>query len=41
MTANGQVLAISPADQLRERLDDPQVAASLNGLLDHADLLAI
>ncbi|MCV7230840.1 DUF1641 domain-containing protein [Mycolicibacterium komossense] len=41
MTANGQVLAISAADQLRERLDDPQVAASLNSLLDHADLLAI
>ncbi|GAA1509721.1 DUF1641 domain-containing protein [Nocardioides humi] len=26
---------------LRERLDDPQVAAALNNLLDHADLLAI
>ncbi|OBA90713.1 hypothetical protein A5633_04835 [Mycolicibacterium elephantis] len=41
MTANGQVIAISPADALRQRLDDPAVAASLNDLLDHADLLAI
>lgn len=41
MTANGQMLAISPADALRDRLDDPQVAQSLNNLLDHADLLAI
>ncbi|MCV7031941.1 DUF1641 domain-containing protein [Mycobacterium sherrisii] len=40
MSANGHV-AISPADQLRDRLDDPAVAASLNDLLDHADLLAI
>ncbi|MBW0116772.1 DUF1641 domain-containing protein [Pseudonocardia sp. KRD-169] len=31
----------SPADDLRARLDEPQVAASLNSLLDHADLLAI
>ncbi len=41
MTANGQAVALSPADSLRERLDDPEVAASLNNLLDHADLLAI
>ncbi|MBX9638194.1 MAG: DUF1641 domain-containing protein [Mycobacterium pseudokansasii] len=41
MTANGQVMAISPADALRDRLDDPQIASSLNSLLDHADLLAI
>ncbi|SBS77841.1 conserved hypothetical protein [uncultured Mycobacterium sp.] len=41
MTANGQVMAISPADALRDRLDDPRVAESLNDLLDHADLLAI
>lgn len=41
MTANGQVLEISPADALRDRLDDPRVAESLNNLLDHADLLAI
>lgn len=41
MSANGQVVAMSPADQLRDRLDDPAVAASLNNLLDHADLLAI
>lgn len=41
MSANGQLVALSPADQLRERLDDPAVAESLNNLLDHADLLAI
>lgn len=41
MTANGQVIAVSPADTLRDRLDDPEVARSLNSLLDHADLLAI
>ncbi|MGB3483739.1 MAG: DUF1641 domain-containing protein [Mycobacterium sp.] len=41
MVANGHVVEISPADRLRERLDDPEVAASLNSLLDHADLLAI
>ncbi len=28
-------------DTLMERLDDPQVAAALTNLLDHADLLAI
>lgn len=41
MSANGQVVTLSPYDQLRERLDDPTVAAALNSLLDHADLLAI
>lgn len=41
MTPNGQVLAPSAADELRARLDDPQVAESLNTLLDHADLLAV
>lgn len=41
MPANAQVVTLSPADQLRDRLDDPAVAASLNNLLDHADLLAI
>ncbi|WP_179475077.1 DUF1641 domain-containing protein [Mycolicibacterium vinylchloridicum] len=41
MTANGQAIAISPADQIRDRLDDPTVAAALNTLLDHADLLAV
>ncbi len=41
MTANGQAVAVSPADQIRDRLDDPTVAASLNALLDHADLLAV
>ncbi len=41
MTANGQVLYVSPADQVRAKLDDPRVAAALNDLLEHADLLAI
>ncbi|BBY65976.1 DUF1641 domain-containing protein [Mycolicibacterium helvum] len=41
MTANGQAVAVSPADQIRDKLDDPKVAASLNNLLDHADLLAV
>lgn len=41
MVANGQLVALAPADQLRDRLEDPAVAASLNSLLDHADLLAI
>ncbi len=31
----------SPAAALAERLADPRVAASLNTLLDHADLLAV
>lgn len=37
----GQAPVVSPVDQLRDRLDDPTVAASLNSLLDHADLIAI
>jgi hypothetical protein len=41
MTANGQAIAVSPADQIRDRLDDPTVAAALNTLLDHAELLAV
>ncbi len=41
MTGNGQAVAVSPADQIRDRLDDPTVAASLNSLLDHAELLAV
>lgn len=41
MSANGQAVAPSPADELKDRLDDPAVAAALNSLLDHADLLAI
>ena len=42
MVANGQVTdQMSPADAVRDRLDDPRVAAALNDLLDHADLLAI
>jgi hypothetical protein len=41
MTANGQVLEMTPADRVRAKLDDPRVAQSLNDLLEHADLLAI
>ncbi|PND57913.1 hypothetical protein CRM90_10660 [Mycobacterium sp. ENV421] len=41
MTANGQTVATSPGDQIRERLDDPAVAEALNTLLDHAELLAV
>ena len=29
MTANGQAVAVTPADTVRDRLDDPQVAASV------------
>jgi hypothetical protein len=39
VVANAQV-ARSPVDGLRARLDDPQVAAALDDLLRHADLLA-
>ena len=41
MTANGQAVAVTPADSVRDRLDDPEVAAALNTLLDHADVLAV
>ncbi|MCX2930397.1 DUF1641 domain-containing protein [Mycobacterium sp. CVI_P3] len=41
MTANGQTVAATPLDTVRDRLDDPQVAAALNTLLDHADVLAV
>jgi hypothetical protein len=41
MTANGQAVAVTPADTVRDRLDDPRVAAALNTLLDHADVLAV
>jgi len=41
MTANGQAVAVSPSDSIRERLDDPKVAEALNTLLDHAELLAV
>jgi hypothetical protein len=39
VVANAQVVR-SPVDGLRARLDDPQVAAALDDLLRHADLLA-
>jgi carbon monoxide dehydrogenase subunit G len=41
MTANGHVATVAPSDAIKARLDDPQVAASLDTLLQHADLLAI
>ncbi|CAN5760298.1 DUF1641 domain-containing protein [soil metagenome] len=41
MTANGQVVELSPSDRLRARLDDPVVASSLDTLLQHADLVAV
>ncbi len=41
MTVNGQVAVRSPADGLLERLDDPEIAAALGAILDHADLLAL
>ncbi len=40
MSANGQVATVTPADDLRARFDDPAVAAALNNVLDHAELLA-
>ena len=49
MTANGSLIAASEPDELQAptpgaeliaRLDDPQVAASLSLILDHADLVA-
>lgn len=41
MTAEATVHQQASLDTLMERLDDPQVAAALTNLLDHADLLAI
>lgn len=41
MTGDVAVQPPTSIDTLKERLDDPQVAAALNNLLDHADLLAI
>ena len=46
MASNGhsvvdELSELSPADILRQRLDDPQTAAALSSLLDHADLLAV
>ncbi|WP_183097947.1 DUF1641 domain-containing protein [Nocardioides pelophilus] len=41
MTAGLSVHQQASLDSLMERLDDPQVAAALINLLDHADLLAI
>lgn len=36
-----EVLSSTPTDRLKARLDDPGVAAALNTLLDHADVLAL
>jgi uncharacterized protein YjgD (DUF1641 family) len=36
-----ELLSSTPADRLKSRLDDPEVAAALNTLLDHADVLAL
>lgn len=41
MALNGQLVAPSPAEALKARLDEPQVSAALNTLLDHSDVLAI
>lgn len=38
---DGELLDDSPGDALAQRLKDPQIAASLSTILDHADLLAI
>jgi len=35
------LLSITPSETLRARLDDPQVAAALNIMLDNADTLAL
>jgi hypothetical protein len=35
------LLASTPSDTLKARLDDPQVAAALNTMLDNADTLAL
>jgi hypothetical protein len=40
-SAVGEMTELSPADAVRQRLDDPRVAEALNSLLDHADLLAV
>lgn len=41
MTPDGSLIASSPADALLSRLEEPQVAAAINDLLDHADVLAV
>jgi Protein of unknown function (DUF1641) len=41
MTTNGRVAELSPSDRIRQKLDDPRVAASVDDLLEHADLLAV
>jgi len=35
------LMSTTPAEALRARLDDPQVAAALNTILDNADVLAL
>jgi hypothetical protein len=41
VTVNGQLVTSSPADELLARLEEPQLVAALNTVLDHADLLAL
>ncbi len=41
VAVNGQLVARSPADDLLARLEEPQVLAALNNLLNHADLLSM
>lgn len=41
MTAEGSLIAPSPMDALVSRLEEPNVVAALNDLLDHADILAV
>ena len=40
-TSNGVANAISGADRLRQRLDDPATAAALNEILDRLDVIAL
>jgi len=41
VTQNGSIAMTVRVDTLKARLDDPQVAAALCSLLDHADLIAL
>jgi len=41
VAVNGRLVTSSPAGELLARLEEPHVAAALNTLLDHADLLAL
>jgi hypothetical protein len=41
VAVNGQLATASPTDRLVDRLSEPGVAAALDDLLQHADLLAV